>query len=684
MTGWRRFWLDLPLARKLFLTIGAIVSMTVLSTLLSVFLFVKIIHSYDRVMTAQHIWFWEMEYKNTIYARIHAVTAYIATGDPAYREQFEETAKRVAVLERSLEQATSGAEKAALADFFRDQRTFDFTLRNRVIPVYELGNFNDAWETLLTDVEEEARTLLARLETFSRKKETEIATLTEETAAYGREAVIATGVIWSIQLSVAVLVGMLLFRSIERPVARLRAATERYRRGEFEERLNLSRRDELGALADAFDVMGSRIQTLVEALRAANAYLAEESARAKAADRSKSEFLATISHELRTPLGGIIGFSEVLLGDDFGTLNEKQKTYVQRILSNGQHLLALINDLLDLSKVEAGAMVLNREQVRILDFFREALTVVEARAQKGGITLRFQHETRRESFCFDPLRMRQIMNNLLSNAVKFTPTGGTVTVRLRDGEDGALVVDVADTGIGIRPEALERIFLPFVQEDSALGRRYEGTGLGLSLTKRLVELHGGRIEVDSAPGAGSRFTVVIPEAPCEDGRSVHPLDVRSTLLSRPPGVILAGLEPPLADALRVRLEEEQISVIVVEDLTAAESAVRRSLPAKAVVVYGFDAPEGATEVLKRLSSAGGEIIAVTPAKLSLSAKAHLFRWAKAIVPPEREAVLRALQPYLKRDGVERSSAEALNLPDRHAADDRPISRRDRERWPDGS
>lgn len=656
MRGWGRRlfrrWYDLPLAGKLGVTLGTVASGALLSTAVSVVLALKVWQAYDRVLEAEHVWFWEMEYKNTVYARLHDVTSYIATGDRTYREAFEASAARVHDLERALFAATRGSERAALVAFFYDQRSFDFILRNRVIPVYELGNFEDAWKTLLTDAEKEARKLLARLEAFSRDKEAEIQRLVVETAADARRSAVALAVLWSAQLILAVAAGVVLFRTIQRPVDRLREAAARLEQGAFDVRVGLGRRDEFGVLADAFDAMGERLRQLVEALRTANAYLAEESARAKAADRAKSEFLAMISHELRTPLGGIIGFSELLLDERAGALTEKQKAYLRRILSSGRHLLALINDLLDLSKAEAGAMDLIREEVELEPFFREALDVVTARAEKGGVTLGLRLSTRRRRFCFDPVRMRQVMFNLLSNAVKFTPAGGSVTVVVRD-EGDALAVDVIDTGIGIRPEALERIFLPFVQEEPAIGRRYEGTGLGLSLTKRLVELHGGRITVESAPGKGSRFTVVLPEGPCEAPRKA-PEAPRSADRPAPRRrLILAGLPPLVAEALARRFEAAGHAVEVTAALLSPAAA-----EAPAVFVLGLDRdggavtgpadgapadPEAAVRPVRALAEAGHRVVLATRRPLTLAEKARLLRWAKAIVPPEVEAIARAIE-----------------------------------------
>lgn len=251
------------------------------------------------------------------------------------------------------------------------------------------------------------------------------------------------------------------------------------------------------------------VQQRTEELRRRNLELEE-------ANRHKSAFLATVSHELRTPLNAIIGFSELLVDRLFGDLNERQERYVHNVLQSGRHLLNLINDILDLSKVEWGRMELRLEQVPLAHALDEAMNLIQSQAIKKGIAVEAWPWQDLPTITADPLRLRQILNNLLSNAVKFTPEGGRVVVtaraipaaRYRPAE--AEIV-VQDSGIGIREEDLERIFLPFVQVDDSLARRHEGTGLGLALTRRLITLHGGRIWAESqGEGKGARFVIRLP------------------------------------------------------------------------------------------------------------------------------------------------------------------------------
>jgi signal transduction histidine kinase len=230
------------------------------------------------------------------------------------------------------------------------------------------------------------------------------------------------------------------------------------------------------------------------------------------ANRHKSEFLANMSHELRTPLNAIIGFSEVLLERMFGDLNDKQVEYLEDIFSSGKHLLSLINDILDLSKIEAGRMELELGTFDLTLAIDNALTLVRERAVRHGIALERRVDGRLGDFVGDERKLKQILVNLLSNAVKFTPEGGRVVVSAALA-DGGVEIAVRDTGVGIASEDQEAIFEEFRQVGTSYAQKREGTGLGLALTRRFVELHGGRINVQSEVGKGSTFTVTLPIRP---------------------------------------------------------------------------------------------------------------------------------------------------------------------------
>jgi signal transduction histidine kinase len=235
----------------------------------------------------------------------------------------------------------------------------------------------------------------------------------------------------------------------------------------------------------------------------------DKSRQLEVANKHKSEFLANMSHELRTPLNAIIGFSEVLLEKIFGEINAKQQDYLSDIHSSGRHLLALINDILDLSKIEAGRMELEPSDFDVPTALQNAMTLVRERAQRHGIALSLDIDPAVGELRADERKFKQILVNLLSNAVKFTPDGGRVALRARPVECG-LEVSVSDTGIGIAPEDQEKVFEEFRQVGGDYKTKQEGTGLGLALARRFVELHGGVISVQSELGKGATFTFTIP------------------------------------------------------------------------------------------------------------------------------------------------------------------------------
>jgi signal transduction histidine kinase len=235
----------------------------------------------------------------------------------------------------------------------------------------------------------------------------------------------------------------------------------------------------------------------------------DKSRQLEAASRHKSEFLANMSHELRTPLNAVIGFSEVLLQRMFGELNAKQDEYLKDIYASGQHLLSLINDILDLSKVEAGRMELAPAPFHLPSALDNAVTLVKERATRHGITLDQAIDPGLGELVGDERKVKQVLLNVLSNAVKFTPEGGRITLKAGKTDRG-VEISVTDTGVGIAPEDQAAIFEEFRQVGHDETRKQEGTGLGLTLAKKFVELHGGRIWVESEVGRGSTFTFTLP------------------------------------------------------------------------------------------------------------------------------------------------------------------------------
>jgi signal transduction histidine kinase len=292
----------------------------------------------------------------------------------------------------------------------------------------------------------------------------------------------------------ALLLGFVLAWSVIGPIQRIDARLAGIASGDFSGHVDVENRDELGGLAANVNRMNDELRRLYTEL--------EETS------RHKSEFLASMSHELRTPLNAIIGFSEVLREEMFGQVNEKQAEYLDDIISSGNHLLSLINDVLDLSKVEAGQVELEVGPFSLREALERGVVMVREQATEEGVQVELSAGPEVDVVEGDERRIKQIIFNLLSNAVKFTPTGGEVDVSAIR-VNGEVRVSVADTGPGIAPGDHERVFEEFQQTDAGL-EQHEGTGLGLALSKRLVELHGGRIWLESELGKGSTFVFTLP------------------------------------------------------------------------------------------------------------------------------------------------------------------------------
>jgi len=295
-------------------------------------------------------------------------------------------------------------------------------------------------------------------------------------------------------IALALLLGFVLSWSLIGPIQRIDSRLAAIASGDFSGHVDVTNRDELGALAANVNRMNDELMRLYKELETTS--------------RHKSEFLANMSHELRTPLNAIIGFSQVLRERMVGDLNEKQEEYLDDVVSSGNHLLSLINDVLDLSKVEAGQVELEIAPFSLREALERGVVMVRERARNDGVQVILAADPQVDIVEGDERRIRQVIFNLLSNAVKFTPAGGSVDVA-SSSLDGEVRVSVVDTGAGIAPEDQERIFGEFQQTDLGTAQR-EGTGLGLALSKRLIELHGGRIWVESELGKGSTFTFALP------------------------------------------------------------------------------------------------------------------------------------------------------------------------------
>ncbi|VVB97645.1 Methyl sulfide methyltransferase-associated sensor [uncultured archaeon] len=296
-------------------------------------------------------------------------------------------------------------------------------------------------------------------------------------------------------------------RNISKPIINLRDASLDIAQGNFGTKIKIRSNDEIGELAEAFNKMAEDLQKSIAELKRTEE-IRHENEHLIYASKLKSEFLATMSHELRTPLNAIIGFSELLkMG---GGLDKKQEHYLDNVLTSSKFLLDLINEILDLSKVEAGRMELAIEKVSVPAMINETITLLKEKAAKHNINLEKDMDPELDFIEVDPQRFKQVLFNLLSNAVKFSKKeGGTVTVTSKR-EGNMAKFQVSDTGIGIMEEDIGKLFKAFDQLDTGISRKYGGTGLGLAISKKMVELHDGKIMAESRYGIGSTFTFILP------------------------------------------------------------------------------------------------------------------------------------------------------------------------------
>ena len=305
----------------------------------------------------------------------------------------------------------------------------------------------------------------------------------------------------------ALLLAIFATRLISRPIRQISEAAEKIGRGEFGARTGISTKDEIGSLANEVDKMADQLQSYTTSLEQK---VSEKTAQLELANRHKSEFLANMSHELRTPLNAVIGFSDVLKEQYFGELNAKQGEYVRDINESGQHLLSLINDILDLSKIEAGYMDLDLSRFSLPMAIDNAMVLVRERALRHQLQLSVDVAPDVTDVVADERKFKQILINLLTNAVKFSYPHGWVVVVVKRDTNGVMVT-VKDSGMGVAAEDHAAIFQEFRQLKTGGSAKLEGTGLGLSLAKRMVELHGGRIWVESELGKGASFTFTLPD-----------------------------------------------------------------------------------------------------------------------------------------------------------------------------
>lgn len=387
---------------------------------------------------------------------------------------------------------------------------------------------------------------------------------------------------------------IILTRSIVRPILAIEESARKIGQGMLDQRVPVATDDEIGSLAIEFNKMSENLQdyyvTLekkvaerTEELKAANDELVEKKRTLEFANMElieanaiKSQFLANVSHELRTPLNSIIGFSELLIEKAFGDLNERQMQYVEFVHSSGGHLLQLINNILDLSKIEVGRMGVVMEDFPILETIGEILGILKPIAHQRNITIESKTAIASPMIRADKVKFKQILLNLLNNAVKFNVDGGKIAVDWEIVEEPSgmkmerfYVFKIKDTGLGVKKEDIPKLFKEFEQIDSSLSREYGGTGLGLALTKRLVELHKGSVWVESEPGVGSTFYVKMP-------KGTEDIDVPAPVLTQAvqpysqdadehPLVLIASESQDINRLLEIYLESGYYDVAIASD-----------------------------------------------------------------------------------------------------------------------
>ena len=469
---------------------------------------------------------------------------------------------------------------------------------------------------------------------------------------------------------VGVLMAFVYYNYTLTPIQAMARAAARIAAGDLSARVKATSRDEIGVLATTFNHMAAslestyrdlaqlnigleeKVQERTEELRRQQAQLQEVNVQLEIADRHKSEFLANMSHELRTPLNAVIGFSEVLLDKMFGDLNAKQEEYLDDILSSGRYLLSLINDILDLSKVEAGRLELGTFNLRQL--LEGSLVMVKERALAHGITLSLEIADDVDTLTGDERKVKQVLFNLLSNAVKFTPDRGKMSLAATKAGD-MVQVAVRDTGVGIPAADQQRIFEEFQQVGRGLAEKTEGAGLGLTLAKKFVELHGGTVWGESTPGHGSTFTFTLPivgaesHAPLQAVQEDTAWDRERAVepASAGPLVLVVEDDPKGADLLRIYLSEAGYTVDIARDGVEGLEKIRRLAPAAVVLDILLPKLDGWTFLNQvKADPMTREVPIIIASVIDQKGKGFALGAADYLVKPiQKEELLRTLRAF---------------------------------------
>ncbi|MEA2659616.1 MAG: hypothetical protein QOF64_2212, partial [Candidatus Binatota bacterium] len=363
-----------------------------------------------------------------------------------------------------------------------------------------------------------------------------------------------------------------LARRFTRPLARLSTAANRVGAGELTTRLNFTRHDEFGDLGRTFDNMAATLAERSRQLKTANRELQAQYLQLHDANRLKSEFLANMSHELRTPMNAIIGFTQLIHDGKVGAISADQQEYLSDVLRSAGHLLQLINDVLDLAKIEAGKLEFNPEPIRLTKLITEVRNILQPLAASKHLTIAIEVAESVEKVVLDPAKLKQVLYNYLSNAIKFTPEEGRIILRARDEDAEHFRLEVEDSGIGIVAEEIGKLFVAFQQLDSSAAKRHQGTGLGLALTKKIVDAQGGHVGVESVPGKASLFFAVLPKTAAAKERAAPATEQPS--------------QPVTA----------QLTVLVIEDSEADIQWLNQTLSAAG---FGFDNARTGAEAIEK-------------------------------------------------------------------------------------
>ncbi|MES2460339.1 MAG: response regulator [Armatimonadota bacterium] len=450
---------------------------------------------------------------------------------------------------------------------------------------------------LVTRADPLSEKLLKRLPALNQQERTRENEASARFAEVSRLANQATLSLFCFSALLATLIAYLLARHITRGLNVLERGAASLGAENLHQQIPVLSKDELGHLAASFNQMADNLLGARNRLKQTNEELEAARLQSEAANTAKSTFLANMSHELRTPLNAIIGFSEVLADKTFGELNKRQERYVNNILTSGRHLLQLINDILDLAKVESGRMELDPSEMDVGESFRVVETVVKPLALQKKQTLRTVVPDAMPRVTADPAKFKQIMYNLVSNAIKYTPDSGTITVSAEivaqdsglPGGGPALRVSVIDDGIGIKAEDVDRVFGEFEQLDDSYARQQQGTGLGLALTRRFVELHQGRIWVESeGPGKGSSFHFVLPLAPEADKSVADPAPTHNS-------------DHAMGQTVPVATDASRRTVLVIEDDPKARELMSYYLTEGGYTVLTASSAEEATRIAREMN-----------------------------------------------------------------------------------